>query len=324
MSLFEGSAPPDITRTTTTAAQAPQYLTDYLTQLAQTGQSLMGTGQVAPQSFLQQKAYEVAPAALASFQPAMTSALETGQAAAAPITQADISAFYNPYESQVVDEMSRQSALNVQRNLLPQLRSQFAGTGGFGSQRYAGATGQALADVQADLLGQQSKYRAAGYQGALEAALRQRAGQTAAAQALTNIGGTQQAAVTSGLKSLADLGGQQQAYEQAKIEAPLVRAQNVAQLMRGYTYPTTTTETYKGPANIYQPSPLAQIAGLGSLLGSGFSSQSGWGNQLAGLLGKLFGEGPSPSGYGTTGTNPIYGGVDTDNTFEKVSEAGGL
>ena len=78
--------------------------------------------------------------------------------------------------------------------------------------------------------------------------------------------------------------------------------------MRGYTYPTTTTETYKGPANVYGPSPLSQIAGLGSLLGSGFNSPSGWGNQLLGgfkdFLGGLGGISPN---LGLGGINPVSG-----------------
>ena len=309
MSLFEGSAPPNVTTTTKTAAEAPAYLTDYLTQLAQTGQSQLGqTGAdlVASPSFLQQKAYEVAPTALTSFRAPLSSALKAGEAGGAALTQQDISGFFNPYEQSVVDEMQRQSALNVQRNMLPQLRAAFGGTGAFGSQRYAGAIGQALGDVQADLLGQQAKYRAAGYQSALDAAMRQKQAQTQAAQALTGLGATEQQATTTGLKTLADLGATQQAYEQAKIEAPTVRAQNVAQLLRGYTYPTTTTQTYTGPAQVYQPSPLAQIAGLGSLVGSMFGQAvnprtgelmqtgPGW-SALSGLK-NLFGSSPT-GGY---------------------------
>lgn len=286
MSLFEGSAPPNVETTRVTGATAPQYLTDYLTQLAQTGQGLMGGAQVAAPGALQQQAYAAAPEATTRYQGALGSALTAGQAGAAPVTAQDISAFYNPYEQDVVQAMSRQSAENVQQTMLPQLRGAFAGTGAFGSRRYAGATGQALADVQQDLLSQQAKLRSAGYTSALDAALRQKGLQTQATQALAGLGATESQAAQSQLKTLADLGAQQQAYEQAQIEAPLVRAQNVAQLMRGYTYPTTTTETYKGPASVYQPSALSQIAGLGALLGSGFSSQSGWGNKLLDWLSK--------------------------------------
>ena len=295
MSLFEGKAPPDIETTRTTAAQAPGYLTDYLTDLAKAGQGqlgLSGKDLVAAPSALQQQAYSMAPGAATAYQPAMTSALQAGQAGAAPISQQDISQFYNPYEQDVVNRMAEQSAMNVQRQMLPQLRAAFGGTGAFGSQRYAGAIGQALGDVQANLLGEQSKYRAAGYQSALDAALRGRGLQTQAAQALGGIGAQEQAAATSGLKALADLGGTQQAYEQAKIEAPTIRAQNIAQILRGYTYPTTTTETYKGPGNVYQPSPLSQIAGLGALLGSGFNTSGGWGNRLFDWFGRVAGSIP--------------------------------
>lgn len=301
MSLFEGTAPPNVETTRVTGSTAPQYLTDYLTQLAQTGQGLMGGAGVAAPGALQQQAYAMAPQALGGYQQALRSGVSTAQGAAAPVTGGDISQFYNPYQQSVVDEMARQSQRNVQRNLLPQLKGAFVGSGGLGSQRYAGATGQALADVQADLLGQQSKAMAAGYGTALDAALRQRAQQAQAAQVLGGLGQAEQAAATAGLKTMSDLGAQQQAYEQARIEAPLVRAQNVAQLMRGYTYPTTTTETYKGPASTYGPSPLSQIAGLGALLGSGFDTESGWGNRLAKLLGKFF-SGPGPGSGSSTGS----------------------
>ena len=41
-SLFQGEAPPNVQTTRETAAVAPQYLTDYLTQLATQGQQTLG------------------------------------------------------------------------------------------------------------------------------------------------------------------------------------------------------------------------------------------------------------------------------------------
>lgn len=285
MSLFEGTAPPNIETTKSTTATAPKYLTDYLTELARAGTTQLGsvdpvTGQVTPTpgkelvaglGSLATGAYEAAPTTLARYESPLNEALAAGQAGGAGITSADISAFYDPYQQKVIDEMARQSALNVQRNVLPMLRGAFAGSGGFGSQRYAGATGQALADIEANLLGKQAEMQSKGYGSALDAALRQKGLQTQAAQALTGLGTAEQQAAQSALKTGAELGQQQQAYEQAKIEAPLTRAMNVAQLLRGYTYPTETVEKYVGPANVYGPSPLSQIAGLGSLLGSAFN-----------------------------------------------------
>lgn len=317
MGLFDPGKPPLIETSKTVTATAPQYLTDYLTDLATRGREQLGTPgaeMVAAPSALQQQAYQMAPGVATAYQPAMTSALAAGQAGAAPVTQADISAFFNPYEQSVVDEMARQSAQNVQQQYLPHLRAAFGGTGAFGSRRYAGAIGQSLADVQADLLGQQAKFRAAGYQSALDAALKQKAGQTSAASALGGIGSQAGTAATGGLKALADLGATQQEYEQAKIEAPTVRAQNVAQILRGYTYPTTTSEKALQPAPAYGPSPLQQLTSLGTMIGSGTQSPSGWLNRLINYAGSQIGEGPAPTGYGTTGINPIFGVAQPGDT----------
>ena len=285
MSLFEGTAPPNIETTKSVTATAPKYLTDYLSELAKAGTSQLGTidpttGAITPTAgkdlvaapgSLATAAYKAAPTALERYEAPLNAALAAGQAGGAGITAADISGFYDPYQKDVIDEMSRQSALNVQRNVLPMLRGAFAGSGGFGGRRYAGATGQALADIQANLLGEQAALKSKGFASALDAALREKGLQTQAAQALTGLGTAEQQAAVNALKTGAELGQQQQAFEQAKIEAPLTRALNVAQLLRGYTYPTETVEKYVGPANVYGPSPLSQIAGLGTLLGSAFN-----------------------------------------------------
>ena len=194
--------------------------------------------------------------------------------------------------------MARQSALNVQQTMLPQLRGAFAGTGAFGSRRYAGATGQALADVQQDLLSQQGKLRAAGFQSALDAALRQKTGQASAASALSGIGSAETTGAKGYLDILSGLGKEQQAYEQAKIEAPTVRAQNIAQILRGYTYPTTSTKEYEGPGQVYGPSPLSQIAGLGTLVGAAFGKEGAAGNRFIDWLGKQI----SSAGGSSTGS----------------------
>jgi hypothetical protein len=69
------------------------------------------------------------------------------------------------------------------------------------------------------------------------------------------------------------------------INAPLSTASNVAQLLRGYTVPTGTTQTYSGPASSYGASPLAQIAGLATLFGTG---SNGGTSPIQGIL-KTFG-----------------------------------
>lgn len=305
MGLFTGAAPPDVTKTQTTASTTPDYYTDYLTKLSQTGQNALGTYDATTKQFTaptqaslvaagdpyvadltqgQKDIFKYAPTALMRYQDPLDSALTAGESGM-DVSQADISKFYNPYENAVVGGLGAQSATNVQRNLMPQLKAGFVGTGGLGSSRYANAMGQTMGDVNTGLLQEQNKTRMAGYNTALDAALKEAQLSNQSSAALTGLGQAEQQAATTGLKTGADLGALEQAYTQSQINAPLTQATNVAQLMKGYTVPTKQEQTYKGPGDAFQPSPLSQIASLGTLLASGFNSGSGWGNQLLKKLG---------------------------------------
>jgi hypothetical protein len=305
MGLFTGEAPPDVTKTQTTASTTPDYYTNYLTQLSQTGQNALGTYDPITKQFTaptqaslvaagdpyvadltqaQTDIFKNAPTQLERYQDPLTEALTAGKSGM-DVSQADISKFYNPYENAVVGGLGTQSATNVQRNLMPQLKAGFVGTGGLGSTRYANAMGQTMGDVNTGLLQEQNKTRMAGYNTALDAAMKEAQLSNQASAALTGLGQAESQAATSGLKTGAELGALEQAYTQAQINAPLTQATNVSQLLKGYTVPTGQTQTYKGPGDSYQPSPLSQIASLGTLLASGFNSGSGWGNQLLKGLG---------------------------------------
>jgi hypothetical protein len=305
MGLFTGAAPPDVTKTQTTASTTPDYYTNYLTQLSQTGQNALGTYDPTTKQFTaptqasmvaagspyvadltqeQKDIFSGAPTQLTRYQDPLTEALTAGKSGM-DVSQADISKFYNPYENAVVGGLATQSAQNVQRNLMPQLKAGFVGTGGLGSSRYANAMGQTMGDVNTGLLQEQNKTRMAGYNTALDAAMKEAQLSNQAASALTGLGQAESQAATSGLKTGAELGALEQAYTQAQINAPLTQATNVAQLMKGYTVPTTQLQTYKGPGDVYQPSPLSQIASLGTLLASGFNSDQGFGNRLLRNLG---------------------------------------
>lgn len=321
MSIFQGSALPTISTSQTAQQTVPQYYTDYLSNLAQFGGqqlNLPADQIVAGPSALQTQAFQQAPTALTGYQAPMQTAQGALSQVSTGITPEDVSQFYNPYESQVVDEMARRSAVNVQRNLMPQLKAAFVGSGGLGGQRYAGAMGQTLADVQSDLLGKQSAMRQAGYQSALDAAMKQKGLMGSAAQ----IGGqlaTQAGALGQNqVNTLAQLGAQQQAIEQAKLSAPLVQAQNVAQLMRGFSVPTGTTQTATRPGQQgeFGLSPLQQIGSLGALIGAAASPQSnlGW---LGDWVKKLLGSGPEDISKYLGSINPVTGEYLGSTEFAK-------
>jgi hypothetical protein len=234
---------------------------------------------------LQKDVFKDAPDRLQRYEDPLDSALTAGESGM-DVSQADISKFYNPYENAVVGGLGVQSAQNVQRNLMPQLQAGFVGSGALGSSRYANALGQTMGDVNTSLMQEQNKTRMAGYNTALDAAMKEAQLSNQAASALTGLGSAEQQAATTGLKTGADLGALEQAFTQSQINAPLTQATNVAQLMKGYTVPTAQTQTYKGPGDAFQPSPLSQIASLGSLLASGFNpTGTGFGNLLLKKLG---------------------------------------
>jgi hypothetical protein len=291
MSLFQGMAPPNVDTTKSIAQTAPGYYTDYLSGLAGAGQQALGKSPaelVAGFSPLQQQAFGGLQGAATSYQPQLAAAQATAGQGAQGITQQNIQNYLNPYAQNVVGEMARLNQQNLNQTLLPNLKAGFVGTGAGGSQRNAGALAQFLAQNQANLTGQQAGELSKGFTTALGAAGQQADIQNRAAQVQGQLAAQQQQLGLAGNKAIMDAGAQQQALEQARINSPLVQAGNVAQLMRGYTIPTSTVEKYSGPAAAYGPSPLAQISGLGSLLGSGFNTSGGWGNRLLNKIGGSF------------------------------------
>lgn len=325
--IFSGTPAPAIDTKQTTTTTAPSYYTNYLSGIASAGQQAIAKPAdqlVAPLTAMQQQGYAAVPTAAGAYKPQLTAAEQTVGQVAGGITPQNIQNFMNPYTSNVVNEMERLQQQNIQRNVMPQLKAGFVGSGGLGGQRYANATGQTMADMQSTLTGQQYGALSSGYQAALKAAMDEAQLKNQAAQTQGQLAGMEQQYGLTGAGAMTKAGAEQQAYQQAILDAPLKQATNVAALMRGYTVPTSTTETFHGPkAGVYQQSPLSQIAGLSALLGSAFNSPAGGGTPygqqfIEWLKSKLSTASPPPStdtGAGNSGYHdPVYG--DNTNTSE--------
>ena len=284
-SLTQGDPLPDITQTTTKTTTAPDYYTNYLSNLSaagnaalyqpgtidpKTGIGTLKTGDqlVAGYDPLQTAGYGQFESAAGAYKPGLTQAQQyLGQGA--NVDQADINAFMNPYTQNVVNEMGRLSQQNIQRNVMPSLIGGAVGTGDLGSRRYAGALGQSMADIQKNLTGQQYGALSKGYEGALEAAFKQAGLEQTAADKQATMAKMEQELGLRGAEALTKAGAERQAYEQSKIDAPLKNASNVSALLRGYQIPLNTTETFKGPkAGLYKTSTLADILGVLTAMGS--------------------------------------------------------
>lgn len=287
MSIMQGDPLPDVKTTTTQVTTAPDYYNKYLADIAAAGSAaatMDPSKMVAGFTDLQNKGFAATEAAAGAGMGALTDAQNAARIAAGGVTPDQIQQFMNPYTRNVVDEMARLSQQNLQRNVLPGLKGAFAGTGGFGSRRMFDTTGQTLADIQANLTGQQQKALESGYNTSLDAALRNLGLVREGATTLGNLGRQEQEMGLTGAKSMLDAGALQQALEQAKIEAPLKMASNAAQLLRGYQVPTSTTQTFTGPMpGAYGTSPLAAITSLAALFGSAKGGKSA-ASEIMGLL----------------------------------------
>ena len=272
--LFQGDPLPAITKTTEAQQTAPEFYTNYLQDIANLGQNAVQQGGIAGFSPLQQQAFQMAPDVAFAGAGSLGAASQLMGEAGSTTVPDVIADYMNPYTSSVVDEMGRLTNRNIQENIMPNLGAAAVGSGQFGSRRQQQVTGNALRDIQADLMGKQMQALQQGYTQAGTQAQTDLSRALSAGQGFTNLGQEQQQLGTAGLKTMSDYGAQQQAQGQKLLDYPMAQSQQFAKLLQGYQMPMGTTTQAAGSEG-YSNSPLSQIAGLGSLVASLFPSNSG-------------------------------------------------
>jgi hypothetical protein len=329
MSILQGDPLPNIDTTKVVDTTGPDWYTTYLEGLAKPGTDLLtktGAELVAPMSDLQTgvldyaKGPEGTGTGLSGYETTLSDAGDTASLAAAGVTPEMIQSFLNPYISGftnaqgvkmpgVVDEMERLQQQSLQRSLIPSLKGAFAGTGGLGGQRMFGAMGQLGADAQANLLGAQTKQMASGYDSALKAAMDQSGLYRSAAETQKGLATSELDLKLKELERLYSLGEEEQKLEQTGLMAPLAAATGAANVFSNVKVPSTVSEKASAPIpGAYSTSPLAQIAGLGSLFASGTGGQSAASgftdaaSKLGSSLSKLFANDSSLVNFGGSGS----------------------
>ncbi len=140
-------------------------------------------------------------------QSAVGSAVSGTQASmAAP----NISQFYNPFQSYVIDEINRQSAMQQNK-----LAGQAVGAGAFGG----GRQGIQAAEQERARLGQVGQAQAVGFGQALTAAQQQQAAQRAGAAQLGTLGQLQQEMAGTDIQRQLLAGGLTRQVDQAQLDA---------------------------------------------------------------------------------------------------------
>ena len=271
--LFQGDPLPAITKTTEAQQTAPEFYTNYLQDIANLGQNAIQQGGIAGFSPLQQQAFQMVPdVAFAGAGSMGASSQLLGEAGVTTIPDV-IADYMNPYQSAVVDEMGRLTQRNVQENILPNLGAAAIGSGQYGSRRQSQITGNALRDIQSDLLGKQMQALQQGYTTAGTQAQNDLTRALNAGQAFENLGQAQQGLGLAGLRAMSEYGGQQQAQGQKLLDYPMAQTQQFAKLLQGYQMPMGTTTQTTGSEG-YSNSPLSQIGGLSALVAALFPQKA--------------------------------------------------
>jgi len=321
MALTQGSPLPNITTSQTQTTTAPSWYTDYLSGLAaQTGQAGAGA-QYAGASPLQQAAFSQAESNVGNYLPLLQQSANLANTAGGTNVAQAAGQFMNPYTQNVVNTLQNLGQRNIQQYLAPAATSAAVGAGQFGSKRGAEALGNAVNAGLQNLSAQQAQALQTGYTQSLQAAQNQVANQLAASGQLGTLANQTQAGGLADINALSTLGAQQQQIAQNQSLFPLSVAQQQANILKGYTVPTQVSSSYTGPIpGAYSASPLAQIAGLGSVLG-GISNTnlgkslmdvvgqglSGVSSAVGGALGNIF----NPTATGATEiTNPAQPGTE--------------
>ena len=263
--LTQGTALPNITTTQQQATATPQFYLDYLNQIAKQGGTAAQSAQYAGAQPLQEQAFSQVGQNVGNYQPTLQNAVNLASSVG---------------NTSLADAIGNYGHANIAQNLAPQATAGIVGSGQFGSSRGAGALGQVLANADLGITQQQQ-----------QAMQQDMANKIAASQQLGSLATSTQNLGLGDVNALATLGGQQQTIAQNQQLFPMQQLTAESNLLKGATIPTATSSSYTGPIpGAYNTSPLAQIAGVGSVLAG------------TGLGQTLFG---SPA----TGNNPATSGA---------------
>lgn len=259
----QGAPLPNITTSQQQQTVAPQFYTDYLSNLASEGANAANKSQYIGLTPLQQQAMQAVQTNVGNYQNALDAAQNMAQGAGS---------------TNLAAALGNLNQQNIAQNLAPQANAGIVGSGGFGSSRGINALGSVISNANIATQAQQQ-----------QAMQQDIANQLAASGQLQNIANATQSLGLGDVNALSTLGAQQQTNLQNAQNFPMQQLTNESALLKGYTIPTSVASTYTGPIpGAYQASPLQQISGLGALAAG--IGQTDLGKYLGGALSTLGGD----------------------------------
>jgi hypothetical protein len=276
-------------QTSTTSVELPEYM-------EKAAKSLTGVaGDVAKEGFIPYTGPRLAAMSQAEKDAIARAQAQTGiagtqvgqaytaaTAAGAPIGQADLQRYMNPYMTNVADiaarEARKQSAIEQQG-----IAAQSAQAGAFGGSRQAVLEAERQKNLQQGIGDIYAQAQQQAFQTALGAAQQERQQQLQSALGMASTGQAGQAARQSDFQQSMGIGGLQRQMEQQALDLgystfvqerdyPKQQLGFYSDILRGV--PTGETRTYTGTP-VQQPSFFSQAMGLG-VQGLGVAANLGW------------------------------------------------
>lgn len=314
--LFQGRPPKSVTTYGQTVENIPKWMSDYTQGLIAKANAAAaepyipyGGPRIAGFTGEQEEAFAQVPGAARAWQPYMEGAAASTiggleQAGRSFIDEGNVEQYMNPYVENVLNRQESLASRTLSEDFLPQLQRTFGGAGQYGSR---GGTGsmedigiRGVRDIQEGLEEQRLATLGGAYGQAADIFGRdvQRAGEFGL-RGGAQLGALGEAAQTMGLRGAAAeeaVGAQRQQMDQASLDLayqdfleqrdlPFERTGFMSDIIRGLPYSRQQQTQSRGPASIYQPSPLSQLIG-------GYSTYRG----LTGEDGLFGGEG-AEGGY---------------------------
>jgi hypothetical protein len=250
MGLLDSKA----TETTT----APQFYTDYLTDLASQGKTAVANAQFQDANANQLAAFKNVGTNVGNYLPGLTTAgTTTGLAGGLNMATAAnpylgtpgvgasaqdylkagatganeiVGNYMSPYMTNVMDSIRAANQQNIQQNLAPGLTAASVGAGQFGSQRGANALAMGISNADIGAAKEQSAALQAGYTQALAAAQKQRENQLTAGSSQIQAGTAAANAASQAAQNYLNTGKQQAALAEQLQTAGLADTNALATL----------------------------------------------------------------------------------------------
>lgn len=127
--------------------------------------------------------------------------------------------YMNPYQQNVIRQLSEEGNRNFIENVLPALEARFLRLGQHGSSRHADLSLRAARDFQKELLNRQQQALASGYQQAGQMYNAQQLRELEGANQLANLATTRQGSRFSDIAALENIGKYKQQQDQSILDA---------------------------------------------------------------------------------------------------------